>query len=60
MESDDLVNMRGALYMRKYKWVVWVGGVDDYFSTYWSARTYAEAMLQEGYDDVKIEEVNYD
>jgi len=45
--------------MRKYKWVVWIGGVDDYFSTYWSARTYAEAMLEEGYDDVKIEEVNY-
>ena len=46
--------------MRKYKWVVWVGGVDDYFSTYCSARTYAEAMLEEGYDDVKIEEVNYE
>ena len=42
--------------MKKYKWIVWVGGVDDYFSTYWSAITYAEAMFEEGYDDIKIEE----
>ena len=42
--------------MKKYKWIVWVGGVDEYFDTYWSARHYAENMMLKGYDDVILEE----
>ena len=42
--------------MKKYKWIVWVGGVDEYFDTYSSARHYAENMMLKGYDDVILEE----
>jgi hypothetical protein len=40
----------------KYKWIVWVGGVDEYFRTHIEARNYANSMIEEGYDDVYLEE----
>jgi hypothetical protein len=46
--------------MNKFKWVVWVGGVDEYFDTHYKAKRYAENMMLKGYDDVILEEVNYD
>ena len=37
--------------MIQYKWIVWVGGVDEYFRTHTEARRYLK-----GYDDVYLEE----
>ena len=42
--------------MIQYKWIVWVGGVDEYFRTHTEARRYANSMVEEGYDDVYLEE----
>ena len=39
------------------KWIVWVGGVDDYFFTHTQARRYANIMIDKGYDDVYLEKI---
>ena len=40
---------------RRYKYIVWVGGVDDYYANYSDAiRNYNEWKSQ-GYDEVCIE-----
>ena len=44
------------LEMIQYKWIVWVEGVDEYFRTHTEARRYANSMVEEGYDDVYLEE----
>ena len=51
-----LQNGRRRKEMIEYKWIVWVGGVDEYFDTYYWARHYAENMMLKGYDDVILEE----
>ena len=43
--------------MSKYKWIVWVGGVDEYFRTHTEAKRYVNSMIKEGYDDVILEEI---
>ena len=40
--------------MDNYKYVVWVGGCDDYFTTYKKAKEHYDNWIDEGYDDVKL------
>ena len=39
----------------KYKYIVWVGGNDDYYSNYNDAKRDADEWKAKGYDDVIIE-----
>ena len=41
----------------KYKYIVWVGGVDDYYSNYKDAKRDADKWKAKGYDDVIIEKI---
>lgn len=40
-----------------YKYVVWVGGIDNYYIHYNDAKTDADEWIDKGYDDVIIEEI---
>ena len=40
-----------------YKYIVWVGGVDDYFTSYKKAKVAYNDWLSKGYDDVYIEKI---
>lgn len=41
----------------KYKYIVWVGGCDDYYTNYNDAKRDADEWIAKGYDDVIIEEI---
>ena len=41
----------------KYKYIVWVGGCDDYYVNYKDAKRDADEWKAKGYDDVIIEEI---
>ncbi len=45
--ENDLAN--------KFKYIVWVGGCDDYYSNYLDAKRDADEWKSKGYDDVIIE-----
>ena len=38
--------------MEQFKYVVWVGGVDDYYTDYERAKEHYEEWIEQGYDDV--------
>ena len=40
--------------MSKYKYVVWVGGVDDYYDSYTKAKQDYDQWVGQGYDDVHL------
>ena len=42
---------------KKYKYIVWVGGCDDYFATYDRAKKHYDEWIDKGYEDVQIEEI---
>ena len=42
----------------QWKYAVWVGGVDDYFVDYRSAKRNYDHWVNEGYDDVKMEKLH--
>ena len=42
--------------MIKYKWIVWVGGVDDYYVHYADAKRDYDNWIDKGYDNVTIKE----
>ena len=46
--------------MNKYRYSVWVGGteVNDYYLTETLAEELANEYIEDGYDDVKIEQIN--
>lgn len=43
----------------KYKFIVWVGAVDNYHTKYREAIQEANDWIAKGYDDVKIEIINW-
>ena len=43
--------------LSKWKYIVWVGGVDDYYTTYERAKKHYDEWVAKGYDDVIIEEI---
>ena len=44
-------------YRRGWRYIVWVGGVDDYYEDYSSAYKHYQEWLDKGYDDVCIEKI---
>jgi hypothetical protein len=44
----------------KYKYIVWIGGVDDYYANYTNAKRDYDNWIKEGYDDVYIEFIGKD
>jgi len=38
--------------MDNFKYVVWVGGVDDYYTEYNRAKEHYDEWIDQGYDDV--------
>jgi len=45
--------------MSKYKYIVWVGDCDDYYTTYERAKEHYDEWIEQGYDDVHLEKVSY-
>jgi len=43
--------------MASYKYIVWVGGCDDYYTSYNSAKKDYDKWVKQGYDDVYLQEV---
>ena len=43
--------------MIKFKYIVWDGGVDDYYTTCKDAKRNADEWIDKGYDDVIIERI---
>ena len=41
----------------KYKYIVWVGGCADYYTTYESAKEHYDEWIEQGYNDVCIEQI---
>ena len=41
-----------------WKYIVWVGGVDDYYKKYSDAKNAYDEWIAKGYDQVKIESIN--
>ena len=39
------------------KYIVWVGGVDDYYTTYEKAKEHYDEWIEQGYDDVILEKI---
>ena len=42
----------------KYKYIVWVGGVDDYYTNYKDAKKDYDDWINKGYDQVTIVKIN--
>ena len=40
-----------------YKYVVWVGGCDDYYISYDRAKEHYDEWIDQGYDDVHLIEL---
>ena len=43
--------------MDKWKYIVWVGGVDDYYTTYEKAMDAYKIWKELGYDELIIEKI---
>ena len=57
MEQGRGDNTMSVEYKRGWRWIVWVGGVDDYFLNYKDAKESYDEWIAEGYDFVKLEEI---
>jgi len=44
-------------YKLGWRWIVWVGGVDDYYTNYERAKKHYDEWIEEGYDFVQLEEI---
>tara|TARA_R100001530_G_scaffold81050_1_gene56575 strand:+ start:675 stop:815 length:141 start_codon:yes stop_codon:yes gene_type:complete len=42
---------------KKWKYIVWVGGCDDYYSNYKKAKQHYDEWINKGYNDVIIEKI---
>ena len=42
---------------KNWKYIVWVGGVDDYYTTYERAKEHYDEWIKQGYDDVILEKI---
>jgi len=41
----------------EWKYIVWVGGVDDYYTNYLDAKKAYDEWIAQGYDEVIIERI---
>jgi hypothetical protein len=39
----------------QWLYIVWVGGVDDYYATYAQAKEHYDEWIEKGYDDVVLD-----
>ena len=44
-------------YMLGFRWIVWVGGVDDYYTTYERAKEHFDMWDKLGYDELILEKI---
>tara|TARA_R110002020_G_scaffold51677_1_gene146140 strand:+ start:3582 stop:3734 length:153 start_codon:yes stop_codon:yes gene_type:complete len=44
-------------YSIKYRYIVWVGGIDDYYTTYDRALSAYNNWIDIGYSDVQLEKI---
>ena len=44
--------MESIEYKQGWRYVVWVGGVDDYYTTYDKAKKHYDEWIEQKYDDV--------
>ena len=44
-------------YKNGWRYIVWVGGVDDYYTTYERAKEHYDEWIEQGYDEVIIEKI---
>ena len=42
-----------------WKYIVWIGGVDNYYENYEDAKQEFDKWISRGYDDVIIEEIKH-
>ena len=50
---------RGSFSLKtKWKYVVWVGGTDDYYTDYKTAKRHYDEWIEKGYDQVVLEKLN--
>ena len=40
--------------INKWRYVVWVGGCDDYYTEYERAKEHYDKWIEQGYDDVHL------
>ena len=45
-------------YNLGWRYIVWVGGLDDYFTTYKDAKLEYDQWVKKGYDEIVIEKIN--
>ena len=44
-------------YEEGWRYIVWVGGIDDYYKNYDRALKHYQECIDKGYDDVVIEKI---
>ena len=44
-------------YSKGWRYIVWIGGVSDYYTTYERAKEHYDKWIKKGYKDVKIEKI---
>ena len=44
-------------YEEGWRYIVWVGGIDDYYKNYDRALKHYQEWIDKGYDDVVIEKI---
>ena len=44
-------------YLKGWRYIVWVGGVDNYYTTYEKAKKDCDEWISKDYDQVKIEKL---
>ena len=57
INSPTVGHFNRRLKMAEYRYIVWVGGCDDYYVNYNDAKRDADEWIAKGYDDVIIEEI---
>ena len=40
-----------------WKYIVWIGGVDNYYTTYAKAKEHYDEWIAQGYNDVILEKI---
>ena len=44
-------------YSKGWKYIVWVGGCDDYFFTYKEAKEHYDQWIEQGYDNLFLTKI---
>ena len=57
VQQRDKGNKMSVEYKQGWKWIVWVGGVDDYYVDYDRAKEHYDEWIEQGYDDAEIVEI---